>query len=460
MSKVQTFSIPSESHNLYEEEGWIRKAKGSGEPSNQSTPTGRQSHIVDFDGLAFLRERNVHHVRCLIAKTRYVSSGGFRDDKIEEVLGPLCEDGLLQPLLDHVAYCLGEFHEAGIEVVWTGGRITGLHPIHPMDYWVVKEEDSRDYHYEIRSRGGFGFTESIEGLRFARFGDRADMIRRLVINPADEDKVSEIIRFSRDKNVLSEVYGTPEWLPGVPYMELETCQVQYRFDFFWNGCVPDAIYSVTKVLLEPSAWTELKSTLQAHQGPGNRRKVMCVNIGGAEVEAQLDKLDSENEGTADSEEQAQGNALAVVTAHGVPPLIAGIAVPGKMGAVNDFPNALQAFHAQYANPVQTYICAVLAASLGNPGLNGGLGTTADMFRGKTKTPKEPDPEDPTGVKMKDKDLRGNGFWTILDSIDIGESDTVSRMKTPLAQAQAQGRDLSAGLAERGSDVAAGRGTKA
>jgi hypothetical protein len=186
---------------------------------------------------------------------------------------------------------------------------------------------------------------------------------------------------------------------------------------------------------------------------------MVVNVGGDEIEVQFDKLDSESEGTADSEAQSVANAMAVVTAHGVPPLIAGIQVPGKMGGNNEFPNALQAFHAQYANPVQTYMSGVLAATLGSPKLNGGLKVSSDMFLGKTSDEKEPDPEDPTGMKMRPKNHRGNGFWTILDSIDVDKADTISRMKQPLGEATAQGRDLKAGAAQRGSDKRAGRGDR-
>lgn len=452
-------SIASDSHNITEEDSWLAKARaGEGSDSNQSATSGRRAHLIDFEGMDFLRERNVHHMRCLIAKTRYVSSGGFREEKISEILGPICEDGQLQPLLDSVARNLAEFHDAAIEVVWTNGSITGLHTLHPKDFWVVREADSRDYHYEIRSKFGFSNHSDIQGLRFARFGDRADMMRRLKITDEDQDRVSEVLRFSRDRHVLSEDYGTPEWLPGIPYMELETCQVQYRFDFFFNGCMPDGIYSVTGGVVNDSEWKEIKGTLQCHQGPGNRRKLMLVNIGGEDTKVQFDRLDSESADTSDGEKQSMNNALAVVTAHGVPPLIAGIVIPGKMGGNNEFPNALQAFHAQYANPVQTYICSVLAATLGKKGENGGLKVTADMFLGKTGDDKEPDPSDPTGVLMRDKNFRGNGFWTILDSINIGESDTISRMKTPLAQAQAEGRDLSAGLQQRGEDKDKGKGT--
>ena len=459
-SEVRVDTVASESHDLYDD-GWIRKARsGEGADSNQTGIVGRREHVVDFNGLEFLRERSSHHMRCLTAKQRYVSSGGFRDQSIYDTLGPLCEDGMLQPLLDFIAYCLAEFHEGAIEVVRTGGRITGLHPLHPQHYWVHREQNVHDYHYEIRSRGGFLNTPAIEGLRFARFGDKEAMMARLGIDAADADQVSEVIRFSRDKNVLSEDYGTPEWLPGIPYMELETCQVQYRFDFFFNGCVPDTIYTVSGGRLSDKGWKELNNTLRNdHQGLGKRRKIMVVNIDGEDMEVRVDQLDAEAEGTSDSEDQSSGNALAVVTAHGVPPLIAGIMVPGKAGAANEFPNAIQAFQAQYAGPVQVFISHVFACSLGNPQLNGGLGVSADSFLGRTSDEMEPDPTDPTGMQMRKKDLRGNGFYTILDAIDIDKADTISRMRTPLAQAQGQGRDLNAGLAERGSDVGAGRGTR-
>ena len=86
-----------------------------------------------------------------------------------------------------------------------------------------------------------------------------------------------------------------------------------------------------------------------------------------------------------------------------------------MGANNELPNALQAFQALKIGRLQRIIQQRLGKTLGSE--RAGLGLTLSDFE----------------------------FYTILDEIDIGTAQTVAGMKQPLAEAKAQGRDLSAGL---------------
>jgi hypothetical protein len=121
-------------------------------------------------------------------------------------------------------------------------------------------------------------------------------------------------------------------------------------------------------------------------------------------------------------------AMHIVSAHRVPPVLAGILVPGKLGANNELPNALAAFQALVMGPAQRNFSNVLAATLGNPEFNQGLGLTEKDFMGE----------------------EGNGFRTILEEMGSGmagltEMDTMARMKEPIGEAVAGGRNLKAGV---------------
>ena len=99
----------------------------------------------------------------------------------------------------------------------------------------------------------------------------------------------------------------------------------------------------------------------------------------------------------------------------VPPLLAGIVVPGKMAAANELPNALLGFQTLVIGPAQRSLWTILSQTLG-----GGDGVR--------------------GIGPGDLRLRA-----ITDEFDMGKVDTTARMKQPVAEAQAQGRDPAAGL---------------
>ena len=94
------------------------------------------------------------------------------------------------------------------------------------------------------------------------------------------------------------------------------------------------------------------------------------------------------------------------------------------------------------------LSVLLACTLGK---DPGIALTAEDFAPSKGEPEEM-PEPSPGFKMPIKDpgkakpgSKRNGFNTVLDMIDIKGADTISRMREPLPEAQAKGRDLGAGV---------------
>ena len=106
-------------------------------------------------------------------------------------------------------------------------------------------------------------------------------------------------------------------------------------------------------------------------------------------------------------------ALSIVSAHRVPPLLAGIQIPGKLGAVNELPNALKGFQSLVIEQAQRLFQQTLGNTLGQDG---------------------------TGLTIEDFE-----FQKITEVFDIENMDTVARMRQSPMQAKAEGRDLSQGV---------------
>jgi len=153
-------------------------------------------------------------------------------------------------------------------------------------------------------------------------------------------------------------------------------------------------------------------------GLGKSHKSIAMNILDHEMKIILEKLAMEDGKGGDGFKDKKENlALDIVSAHRTPPLLAQIQIPGKLGAVNEFPNALLGFQKLVIAPAQKVFRTELVNSLANDQYNGTLTLTPEDFL-----------------------LR-----TILDDTDMKALDTISRMRETQAEAQESGRDPKDGL---------------
>lgn len=409
--------------------------------SKQGTMVGEIPHPLNYQGAQELRAMSPHHSSSIAAKIQSTIGLGFagpkremtEDEKVsvlsgfasqkevdkncEEpspvyaILDPLCDVSFQDVLQDAVE----DFMEEGtgyIEVVrGDGGRILGLHHL-PGSDTTVFIEDRHNYHYIVRSIVGGGDGGD---LQFARFGDAEALRARLDLGVGY--KISEVIPI-RQASARTRYYGYPDWLAAVPPIELGTMHRQYHFDFYQNRGVPEFLLFLLGQKVSDKDWTELKSALMEHKGSGNARKSLVMNLAVDETfRVQLEKLGIEG-GSAEGtyKEISDATAMEIVSAHRVPPLLAGIMIPGKLGASNELVNALIAFHLLVIAPFQNTICTILKNTLGSD----------------TKA----------GLGIDPKDFK---FKTIIDEFDLGKMDTVAKMRQPLGDAQQEGRDLNAGV---------------
>lgn len=436
--------------------------------SNQGVNLGLKAHPFNMREVVKLQRYNEYHSTCLAAKVNAMVGLGWRLaaeeereyfekvqeaqlrgapapprplSKVDKVLNPLCDSTWRETLMS-VACDLASLENGYLEVVRRGSRddpsapITGIHHAPAADMYVFIENYFYERNFVARSSEGYGFDRI-----FAEFGDLGGFRKRMeAANAGDIDRgggvafqsialpngrsfdgnsfVSEIIHFKMPTN-QSRYYGVPSWLSAVAAIDVARLERQYIADFYNNRGVPEFMLFLIGKKIESKVWDAIVASLHANIGSGNSHKSLAVNIDDPEIKVQLEKLAVEGSGSDNQSKDSRYEQLgtSIATSHGVPPLLAGILIPGKLGASNEFPNALQAFQLLRMQPFQEVIEQRLACTLGNTNANGGLALTEDDFH----------------------------LTRVTDVINIAQADTVSRMRQPLEEAQAEGRDINEGL---------------
>lgn len=425
--------------------GSSKVAKGT---TTNSPVSGRRYHPIDYAVAKRMKRFSPHHNTCLLTKVASAvglgferpsdratreKKQGFQDptqtvvhdatgtvkdpnemSRVAEKLDSLC-DISFQDVLSSAILDFYELNVGYVEVVREegspSGKIVGIHYQNAEHIYVVSEEDGINYHYEMDPDG-----DSKGTIKFARFGDLEDFLTRSPSKSSSQKRFAELIRFRRSQSD-NRWYGVPDWVSGAPLVELKTMVVQSQFDFFNNRGVPEMMLFLLGATVEDKPWKDLQAKMKATIGGGNQHKSFAMNIADPNIKVQVEKLAME--GTTDNLFAAMADPLAleIVSAHRVPPLLAGIQIPGKLGATNELPNALQAFQKLVIGPDQHNISTTLSNTLGNRTFNASL-----------------------GLRPADFVLR-----TILDEIDLGSMDTVARMREPFAKAAADGRNPADGL---------------
>lgn len=427
----------------------VFKADGTTGASTQGVSLGRKLHPFNFDMLGRFQSVNVHHGRSIHAKVAATVGLGFetpndrkkKDAKvtgvplrpselpadgdiasIDRLLNPLCSHSW-QDTLNDVAEDFWQSGNGYLEVVRDdAGTIVGIHHLPARETYVVIEDNRYNRHYAIQ-----GSEDSSGNRLFAKFGDLNDFLKRFgkgtnsqsfgfVTGPVNKDTVSEVIHFRRPTS-LSRWYGFPDWLAAVAYIELAQCLVQHEYDFYLNRGVPEFMLFILGQQLNSKDKQRIETAMQSTIGLGNQHKSILVNLpnAGKDMTVQLEKLALE--GKSDGSlfaSMTEALALQVVSAHGVPPLLAGIQIPGKLGAANEMIQAMQAFQTLVISPVQRLFRQTLSNTLVRDGTTG----------------------------VTDADLVLN---TILDEIDVARADTMARMRQSPQEAESEGRDLDEGL---------------
>lgn len=398
-------------------------------PSAVVPYAGLKEHPFNMRECSKFKYQNSHHAACINAKVSASVGLGHKDglqkntdektgkvtkrimpSKADKALSPLCFGGWRATLLS-LAEDFWQTHIAYLEIVRDkSGKIVGIHHMPSHSVWVYVEDGENHFHYQVLA------DDSISSFRkFAAFGDKQSFLLRNGLSPQESTKYSELIAFRRPSS-LSKWYGFPDWISCVPDIELSQMVTQQKFDFFNNRGVPEFMLFLLGKKLTPEQWSKVENALASTIGAGNQHKSLALNIEDKDMKVEMHKLAMESKSdNADYSELKESLGLSIVTAHGTPPLVAGVVVPGRIGSSNELPNALMLFELIKIGPVQGMFEQVLAATLAHPQL-GVQGLQPDDFL----------------------------LLRITDFLDLGENgivQTLGAMREPLAS----GRDPADGL---------------
>lgn len=413
------------------------------------TEVGARGHLINKTAAREMRRLNTTHSACLDAQRQSSVGMGHRDLSIYDALDPLCRFGW-QDVLDACGDDFGDTGDAFIEAVWDEGRtqLLGINQLDGNDVHVVveRQNNSEEYHYQVTSGSLARETVAMApwGEMLAlreRYQSNGGMVRNgLTIGDTTTAPLggrivnSEVIHFRRPTS-RDPYQGYPDWVSAVPQIELSQAIVRHEFDFHFNRGVPELLATFIGHTFNDDDWNAIKALFLSNQGPGNSRKTAAIQIPGTPetVKVQVDKLALDNSQDF-FEQKSMALASAIATAHGTPPLLAGINLPGKIGAANEGPNSLLLFQKRKLGQIQRLFSRVLAATIGDGStplaqVKGGAKTLkAEQFLGKKYEGKQIDPE----TQMPIYHEAGNGFKTVLDGMTLGAQDTMARMKEPMA----------------------------
>lgn len=421
----------------------LLKAESLPGVSGQAVALGVKARPFNMPAVARLKNTNEWHSACIEAKNAATVGLGHEDEEVHESLDPLCNEEGWQGVLNESDEDFWNVGQGHIEVVRDIEKadspnppIVGLNFLPATEVRVVIEDEEYNSHYEITSSEG-------NQRRFAKFGELGRLRKKF----ENKSYKSEVIRFKQSSS-LSRWYGYPDWLSGVTAIEIVQMLNQHTFDFFLNRCVPEFLLFVLGKKIGDPDWQKLEEVFKQHIGLGNSRKSSAFNFEGSpqEMAVQLEKLGIDQQGQGGFFTDFNDPlSLRIVTAHGVPPLLAGIQIPGKLGASNEMSSAMLAFQALKIGPTQRARAAALDQTLGNPEKNGGLGRKlgrggqGPLQRGVFTFKSVVDEISAGLIATPTQGDNAGGATT------AGALDTAGRMRTPLPVANARGRNLSNGV---------------
>ena len=447
-------------HGLYTS---IAKEQGeSAQPTNQNIGgnfffTQAVPRPVDIHTVRSLKDISPHHASCIASKKNsmvglgFVSEGddveagrassttstaeaeekivsllsgeSFVESKVDKVLDPFTLMGFSHELYRAVE----DFLDAGtgyLEVVRNkGGFIVGINwmPYEDIQVAIYKDDqNSGRVTYKCKSSLGgiIGGGERICSM-FGKANRQWVYDTFYSSSTVQIEQVSEIIAFQAPSN-MSRWYGYPDWLSASSFITLLALSLQYKSDFYTNRGVLAYILSIIGTV-EPCEWKKIQQMVQGSVGGGNNFSNLALQFDDKDAKIQVDKLASSDKTELQFAKDTEVYSQNIVSAHRVPPVLANILIPGKLGASNEAVQSLITFQLLNIGPKQNIIQQTLSRTLGREEKDGGI--------------KELQPED---FRLR----------KITSQFDIQGLDTVGRMREEAATAtnpDGSKRDVSDGV---------------
>lgn len=370
----------------------------NGQSIRVNSSKGLVHHPFSFSTAIRLHDLSPHHSACVNTIVAMVAGLGMRDEEVQRLLDsitPLGWDDVMTRLVQDVT----DLGTGYIEVVRDPDTrvITGLHYLPSRNTFKVLDGDRMgDYHFaylphECRlGRSGeafvYDFPAESQPAFFSRFGDADNLAARIgedrflsgsmigirrrsgFTRPVPHVDFGEVIEFQLPTNRWDH-YGAPDWIGVQPYLDLSCKHLQRTCDYMHNRGTPDHLLLLFGVSLNDKQRTALETCMGAGRGRNYGRSATIAFPASSPQtsSAQLEKFSDGVDG-AGFRDLHDTTALAICTAHRMPPVLAGVSVPRPIGSSNEMVQAIVLTHFTVSRPIQRMIQTRLACTLGLRGM--------------------------------------------------------------------------------------------
>jgi PBSX family phage portal protein len=328
---------------------------------------GRLSYVepdIPFEDLLLFHDHNLWHRRCVALKSYLVGSLGWQLERSGEAGasggsartgGDRASGGAAADLLDDPNPSVLETFEEIINRFLTDYFALGN------GYLEIVRDRSGDvaelYHAPARTmrrageKNGYWQVKERRETRFARFG-------RL-----DEDEGESEILHLYQYDPSDDYYGVPGWYGALRQMALEQNLMEFNTNLFANGLMAHLALIVEGGTLDDDGRAAVREFVSERMtGPENAGNILLLENENDGVELKFEdlNLDVENLLATDPLEYVRDSVL---SAHGVPPRLVGVATPGRLGGSNEVQGQLRTFRETVLRPTKRRLETVLNALL-------------------------------------------------------------------------------------------------
>jgi HK97 family phage portal protein len=220
------------------------------------------------------------------------------------------------------------------------------------------------------------YTNSKKGyLQLSGYGSHTPFL------PFGSGDLNEILHI-RKKNIFSNFYGVPEWLPALESLRLDQNIKLFNSSFFKNSAKPDYAVILEGADFSPEAEKKIKDALKQTKGVENAHRTLILGVPFEDAKLRIEKIE-QNMKDWDFEKITKASREEIIAAHGVPPRLLGIVTAGQPGGGGEMEGQLKTFYKTIIQPEGNYIAEKLNKILRAGGKQGTV---------KFVLPKELDPE--------------------------------------------------------------------
>lgn len=254
------------------------------------------------------------------------------------------------------------------------------------------ETNGNGYLEGVRGRGGnveeLYFCPSVETYRRPRSEDTPFLYRspdggdvefpRFVEN----EKVERFLVHFAQSTQQNRHYGLPSWKGAVPDLELDYYATLYNQKFFINSGIPDLAIIVEGGQFDEETEKQVVAFVQDNlKGVDNSQRTLYLPISDGDIKVRFEKLGMEKDKDGSFGKLRESCRDRVLSAHGVPPRLAGVVTAGQLGGGGEVEGQLAIFQEVTISPRQRYFAGKINPVLRAMGLDAtiafqGLNTSA------------------------------------------------------------------------------------